>query len=65
MDQLHALVDEGAGADRVADPDPSGGDAGRRVVASGTPEEVAAEPASGRRTWRSGWGGEPLANVGG
>ncbi|MGW1721394.1 ATP-binding cassette domain-containing protein [Streptomyces sp. NPDC002306] len=52
--QLHGLVDAGntvvvvehdmsvvAGADRVIDLGPGGGDAGGRIVASGTPREVA------------------------
>ncbi|QJT05635.1 excinuclease ABC subunit UvrA [Streptomyces asoensis] len=54
MRQLHGLVDAGhtvivvehdmsvvAGADRVIDLGPGGGDAGGRIVAKGTPEEVA------------------------
>ncbi len=56
---LHALVDAGstvlviehdmavvAGADHVIDLGPGGGDEGGRVVASGSPSEVAASPAS-------------------
>ncbi|MFJ1807420.1 MULTISPECIES: ATP-binding cassette domain-containing protein [unclassified Streptomyces] len=54
MRQLHSLVDAGhtvivvehdmsvvAGADRVIDLGPGGGDAGGRIVATGTPREVA------------------------
>lgn len=57
--QLHRLVDAGntvvlvehdldtiATADRVLDLGPGGGDAGGRVVATGTPAEVAASPES-------------------
>ncbi len=61
MRQLHALVDAGntvvvvehdmavvAGADHVVDMGPEGGDRGGRIVAAGTPEEVA--KAAGSRT---------------
>ncbi len=42
-----------AAADHLIDLGPSGGPAGGRVVAAGTPEEVAANPAaSPARTWR-------------
>ncbi|GAB7106161.1 excinuclease ABC subunit UvrA [Streptomyces phaeofaciens JCM 4814] len=54
LDRLHGLVDAGhtvvvvehdmavvAGADRVIDLGPGGGDAGGRIVATGTPSEVA------------------------
>ncbi|WP_230196668.1 ATP-binding cassette domain-containing protein [Streptomyces coriariae] len=59
MRQLHGLVDAGhtvvvvehdmsvvAGADRVIDLGPGGGDAGGRIVATGTPQEVAASEES-------------------
>ncbi|MDI9829790.1 excinuclease ABC subunit UvrA [Streptomyces sp. KAU_LT] len=59
MRQLHGLVDAGntvivvehdmsvvAGADWVIDLGPGGGDAGGRIVAAGTPAEVAAAPDS-------------------
>ncbi|GHF29163.1 excinuclease ABC subunit A [Streptomyces mashuensis] len=59
MRQLHGLVDAGhtvvvvehdmdvvAGADHVLDLGPGGGDAGGRVVACGTPAEVAVAPGS-------------------
>lgn len=61
MRQLHGLVDAGnsvvvvehdmtvvAGADRVVDMGPGGGDGGGRIVATGTPREVAR--AAGSRT---------------
>ena len=59
LDVLRKLVDQGntvvviehhldviKSADQVIDLGPGGGDAGGRVVAAGTPEEVAADPAS-------------------
>ena len=59
LDVLQKLVDQGntvvviehhldviKSADQVIDLGPGGGDSGGRVVAAGTPEEVAAEPAS-------------------
>jgi excinuclease ABC subunit A len=59
LEVLHALVDQGntvvviehnleviKTADHILDLGPEGGDAGGRIVAAGTPEEVAATPAS-------------------
>jgi excinuclease ABC subunit A len=56
---LHALVEQGntvvviehnleviKTADHVVDLGPEGGDAGGRIIAAGTPEEVAATPGS-------------------
>jgi excinuclease ABC subunit A len=41
-------------ADHVIDLGPEGGEAGGRVVASGTPEQVAADPASYTGQWLAG-----------
>ena len=59
LEVLHALVDQGNAvlviehnleviktADHIIDLGPEGGDGGGRIVASGTPEEVAATPGS-------------------
>ncbi|MEG3627945.1 excinuclease ABC subunit UvrA [Streptomyces poriticola] len=64
MRQLHGLADAGhtvvvvehdmsvvADADRVIDLGPGGGDAGGRIVAAGTPREVAAAAGSATAPW--------------
>ena len=59
LEVLHALVDQGntvvviehnleviKTADWILDLGPEGGDGGGRIVAEGTPEDIAADPAS-------------------
>ncbi|MBP7676030.1 MAG: ATP-binding cassette domain-containing protein, partial [Thermoanaerobaculia bacterium] len=64
LDVLHALVERGntviviehnldvvKTADRIVDLGPEGGSRGGRIVAEGTPEEVAASPSSATGAW--------------
>ncbi|HQN08243.1 MAG TPA: hypothetical protein PK569_11775, partial [Thermoanaerobaculia bacterium] len=74
LDVLHALVDRGntviviehnldvvKTADRIVDLGPEGGARGGRIVAAGTPEEVAANRSSATGAWLARTLGSGLA----